>query len=159
MNTFRYVGLILVYSLLVGCQSYVNSTPRTIYEGNNAENYNRVFKTEPINGVEVINSVVIGYSFRVGVVTTDDWEFELIAPSDWVSSTIENFHLRTGGGNDFIKKEVQRRMEKAIRPWYVVSNLEEFDLYRDITSVGYVHMLVSKNISDDNRYHVYISKH
>ena len=71
-------SLILVFCIVMlsGCQRYAQNTPRIIHEGNNASNYQRVFDTSPPSDVTVINSIVISYSWRLGVVTTDDFEFE-----------------------------------------------------------------------------------
>jgi len=152
------MALLALCLFFIGCRSYANSTPREIFEGNNSANYERAFKEQMPEGVAVLNSVVIGYAFRPGVVTTDDWEFEIIASYDWVLRFADKFHLQQGK-DGFVQYEIQRRLESPIREWYAVDALDEYELFRDLTSVGYVHMMVSKNKTDGNNHHIYISKH
>jgi hypothetical protein len=65
--------------------------------------------------------------------------------------------LRKSGGK-FVQKEVGSRREHA-RPWYAPKPLDQYELYRDLTSVGYVHMLVQKETEPDGRQRVFVSKH
>lgn len=69
-----------VLVFLGGCRSYTQNTPREYFEGDNAANYQRVFGEFVPPDVTVVNSVVVGHAWRPGVVTTDDFAFELIAP-------------------------------------------------------------------------------
>lgn len=67
--------------LLGACsQAYVDSTPMQLHEGDGAANYQRVFDTPPPAEVRVLHSVVATYEFRLGVVSSADFEFELLAP-------------------------------------------------------------------------------
>lgn len=152
------MALLAFCLFFVGCRSYANSTPREIFEGNNSANYERVFKEQMPECVDVLNSVVIGYAFRPGVVTTDDWEFEIIATYDWVLRSAKRFHLQINE-DGFMQYEIQRRLESPIRKWYAVKALDEYELFRDLTSVGYVHMLVSKRKVRGSEHHIFISKH
>lgn len=142
---------------LTGCRAYVESTPRQVSEDDHPANYSRIFR-EPVPGdVTVVNSMVVTYSFRPGVVTTDDFEFELIAPQTWIRDAVERFYLRMDN-DEFTLKRVDARRARA-RPWYGPGALDRYDLYRDLTSVGYVHMLVRKDAEPDGRRRIFISKH
>jgi hypothetical protein len=136
----------------------VESVPRKILEGNNNENYKRIFKAQPSDEIVVLNSVVIDYAWRLGVVTTDDWEFELIAPTTWVSNASDRFYLQKDD-SDSVKSEINRVFQKPIRPWYAINDIDKYELYRDATSRGYVYMLVSKMPIENGKYHIFISKH
>ena len=98
------VGLIAIalLAVLAGCQQYANSTPATVLETDDAENYERVFRVAVPRDVDVIHSVVVTYAFRMGVVTTDDWAFEVLAPRGWVERQSAKWRLvrrrRRGGG-------------------------------------------------------------
>jgi hypothetical protein len=141
---------------LVACRSYTESTPRQFLEGDHAANYARVFGRDPPMGVTVLNSVVVAYSFRPGVVTTDDFEFELIVPRRW----IEDYAKQLSKGDDeFKRSQLGARKDRPIRPWYAPKALEQYELYRDYSSVGYLHMLVQKEPESDGRYRVFVSKH
>jgi hypothetical protein len=143
--------------VLAGCRSYVESTTSKVLEGDNPENYARVFREPVLTNVSIVNSVVITYSFRPGVVTTDDFEFELLVPREWIPKATKRFYLRKSDG-EFIERELDSRRKDA-RPWYAPKPLEQYDLYRDASSVGYVHMLVQKEGETDGRQRVFISKH
>lgn len=153
----RTLALLLLATTLVACRRYAESTPVTHLEGDHPANYQRVFDEPVPADVTVVNSIIAAYSFRPGVVTTDDFEFELLVPQPWVEVKAKRFYLRAGD-NEFIRKEIASRQEKA-RPWYGAQKLEQFELYRDITSVGYVHMLVRTEPEADGRRRVFISKH
>ncbi|MCI0748886.1 MAG: hypothetical protein L0Y58_26060 [Verrucomicrobia subdivision 3 bacterium] len=151
------LSLLMVAAVLAGCHSYVESTPRRLVEGDHSANYVRVFR-EPIpSEVTVVNSAVVTYSFRPGVVTTDDFEFELLVPRPWIQKTTKRFGLGKGDG-EFIQSELRSRREQA-HAWYAPKPLDQYKLYRDPTSVGYVHMLVQKEAESDGRLRVFISKH
>jgi hypothetical protein len=150
--------LLALTVVLSGCQSYTASTPRQVFEGNNPENYVRIFREPVPADVTIVHSVVITYSFRPGVVTTADYEFELLAPPDWIRKTAHASMLRQGNDHEFTRHELEARREKA-RPWYAPQPLDQYDLYRDRTSVGYMHMLVQKKAEPDGRHRVFISKH
>ena len=157
MNRTRTLTLLMLASLLVGCRSYVESTPTEFGEGNHVANYGRIFKTSIPSNVTVVNSAVVAYASRPGVVTTDDFEFELVAPGEWIEMISKRFYLQKGE-EEFLRSEISQRRERA-RPWYAPPPLEQYVLYRDTTSVGYVHMLVQKEAEADGRQRVFISKH
>ena len=154
---YRALSLLILAAALTGCRSYVESTPAKVLEGDNAGNYARVFREPLPADVTVVNSVVVTYSFRPGVVTTDDFEFELLVPRQWIQKSSKRFYLGKGDG-EFIERQLESRREQA-RPWYAPKPLDQYDLYRDATSVGYVHMLVEKEGEADGRQRVFISKH
>lgn len=149
--------LILSAAVLAGCRSYVESTPSKVLEGDDPANYVRVFREPLPADVTVVNSAIVTYSFRPGVVTTDDFEFELIVPREWIAKVTKRFYLGKSDGA-FIQRELDSRRKDA-RPWYAPNSLDQYDLYRDATSVGYVHMLVQKEGETDGRQKVFISKH
>lgn len=151
-----FLSLILA-SICLGCRSYVQSTPSKTWEGDHAKNYERIFR-EPIPAdVAVVNSVVVTYSYRPGVVTTADFEFELIVPPSWVEKATKRYYLHKNN-SEFIRDELGARRQRA-RTWYAPKPLDQYDLYRDATSVGYVHMLVQKEPEADGKRRVFISKH
>jgi hypothetical protein len=78
----RSTSAVVLCVLLAGCQAY------TFLEQDHHENYRRVFAADPPEEVEVLNSVVVDYSWRPLVVTTDDWEFELLAPRWWIEEQL-----------------------------------------------------------------------
>ena len=147
----------MVAAALAGCRSYVESTPSKVLEGDDPANYTRVFREPLPSDVTVVNSAVVTYAVRPGVVTTDDFEFELLVPRPWIQKATKRFYLGKSEG-EFIQKELGSRRKNA-RPWYAPKPLEQYDLYRDASSVGYVHMLVQKEGEVDGRQRVFISKH
>ena len=154
---YRTLFLLMLAAALAGCRSYVESTPSKLVEGDHLANYSRVFRELIPSDVTVINSAVITYSFRPGVVTTDDFEFELVVPSSWIQGTAKRFYMGKSD-RDFTQRELSARRERA-RPWYAPKSLDDYDLYRDASSVGYVHMLVEKTGEPDGRQRLFISKH
>lgn len=147
-------------AMIEGCRSYAESTPMEFLEGNNVENYERVFDFKVPDDVNVINSVVVAYPWRLGVVTTDDWEFEIIAPKLWIDDLITRMHLRKSDGDQVNSDCIQRRKQKPIRAWYAPNSISSYDLYYlYLTSIPYVHLLVEKKALNDGRYRLFISKH
>jgi len=136
---------------LAGCHTYTENTPREYFEGDNAANYQRIFKEAVPADVTVVNSVVVGYSWRLGVVTTDDFEIELIAPPSWINGWKKDLFLDTLG--------IAARKARPIRPWYAPKPLDAYRSYRDHTSVGYIHLLEETAPEPDGRIRVFLSKH
>ncbi|MBC8095060.1 MAG: hypothetical protein H7Y43_04540 [Akkermansiaceae bacterium] len=156
-NFVRLAALFIALIVGAGCRSYVDSTPAQLREGDHLANYRRIFR-EPIpSHVTVVNSAVVTYSFRPGVVATDDFEFELLASPAWIQKKIRRYFLDKGE-DDFIRDQLNRRRTQA-RRWYAPGPLDQYDLYRDGTSLGYVHMLVKREMESDGRRRVFISKH
>ena len=153
----RILSLMILAAVLAGCRSYVESTPSKVLEGDDQANYARVFREPVPADVTVVNSAVVTYAFRPGVVTTDDFEFELLVPPQWTQKVIKRFYLRKSAG-EFVQGEIDSRRKNA-RAWYAPKALDQYDLYRDATSVGYVHMLVQKEGESDGRQRVFVSKH
>jgi len=91
------------------------------------------------------------------VITTDDFEIELLVPRGWIGEKTKRFYLGKGE-SDFIQRELASRRKDA-RPWYAPKPLDQYDLYRDASSVGYVHMLVQKEAEADGRLRLFMSKH
>ena len=145
----------IVLAALPACRSYSNATPRTVHEGDHVANYQRIFDSTPqSDGVEVVHSVVITYTWRPGVVTSDDFEFEILAPATWADERIKKWNLKESSLFD-----IGRRKERPIRPWYAPKALADYRTYRDLSSVGYVHLLIDKEAEPDGRVRVFISKH
>lgn len=99
----------------------------------------------------MVNSVVVSYSTRPGVVTTDDFEFELIASPDQVRRWKKDLLPNT--------VDILRRQAHPIRPWYAPKPIEAYRSYRDRTSVGYLHLLEETAPEADGRIRVFLSKH
>jgi hypothetical protein len=148
--------LLILAATLTGCNSYVQSTPRQVLEGDDAANYARVFREPVPEDVAVVHSVVVAYSPRPGVVTTDDFEFELLVPRQWIEKATARFYLQEI--EDDAHRELEARRTDA-RPWYAPQPLNQYELYRDLSSIGYVHMLVQREQEPDGRQRVFISKH
>lgn len=153
----RALSLLMLAAVLVSCRPYVESTPSKLVEDDHAANYSRVFREAIPPDVTVVHSTVVTYSFRPGVVTTDDFEFELIVSRSWIQRSAKRFYLGKSD-SELIQRELGARRERA-RPWYAPKPLDHYDLYRDASSVGYVHMLVEKTGEADGRHRVFISKH
>ncbi len=151
MTRRTILGFVLAVGLFAGCHRYVESTPRQILEGDDRGNYRRVFGREPEPDVAVLNSVVVAYSWRPGVVTSDDFEFELLVPDTWITGWMKSLFPSTLG--------LDRRKENPIRSWYLPKPLSAYECYRDRSSVGYLHMLVDKSPEPDGRRRVFLSKH
>ena len=162
------VGVVAVATIAVamcGCQWYTNSTPRRYLESDDAANFERVFRVPPPVRVDVVRSVVIAYQWRPGVVTTDDWEFELVASQAWVNEQVKAMHLialdpAAAGENTALATNIRERQNHPIRPWYAPGSLSSYDAYYSgMTSIPYVHVLVDKRQQPDGRHVVYASKH
>ncbi len=153
-NTMRLWPLFALMITLSGCRSYTESTPRQYLEGDHASNYRRVFKEEVPRDVTVLNSVVVAYAWRPGVVTTDDFEFELLVPASWLASRQKSLRLQ-----EQFTADIEARKNRPMRSWYAPKPFTSYEPYRDLSSVGYVHMLVDKRVESDGRSHVFFSKH
>ena len=145
----RILMLAMLAAPLMGCQKDAQ------LEGDNAGNYRRVFGMSIPGDVDVVHSVVMTYPWRPFAVTTDDFEFELLAPRAWIVEHAKN--LRSGSEN-WIRKELGDRQSSRGRSWYAPKPIEAYELYRDMTSVGYVHMLVDEEMVN-GRCRVFYSKH
>ena len=153
------VGLIAIalLAVLAGCQQYANSTPATVLETDDAENYERVFRVAVPRDVDVVHSVVVTYAFRIGVVTTDDWAFEVLAPRSWVERQSAKWRL---GPAASARVAVEARQADPLRPWYAPKPVSAYDAFVvQATSVPYVHLLVDRSPLPDGRVRVFVSKH
>jgi len=146
--------LAILLVLFTGCRSYTESTPHEYIEGDNPSNYRRVFKEEKPKDVTVVNSVIVAYQWRPGVVTTDDFEFEMVVPNEWLERWKKQLALQ-----DSFVAGIQHRKDNPIRSWYAPKDLKNYEIYRDQSSVGYVHMLVDMVREPDGRFRVFFSKH
>ncbi|MCR9092724.1 MAG: hypothetical protein NXI30_00770 [bacterium] len=152
-------GLVALFLLAVlgGCQQYANSTPATVLESDDAANYQRIFREAVPPGVDVVHSVVVTYGFRIGIVTTDDWAFEIVAPRSWVERQKEKLRLGPAAGSI---GAVEARKAEPIRPWYAPRSLSNYDAFViTTTSVPYVHLLSERSAQSDGRVRVFVSKH
>ena len=147
----------LFFAVVSGCQQYANSTPATVLESDDAANYQRIFREALPADVEIVHSVVVTYGFRIGVVTTDDWAFEVLAPPSWVER--QKAKWRLGPAGDAIGAVAARRAD-PIRPWYAPRELAAYDPFVvQGTSVPYVHLLAERRSQRDGRVRVFLSKH
>ncbi len=153
-----YLFLLVWGQFCAGCASYTNSTPRQYLEGDDAGNYERILGAKPPENVTVVHSVVVTYAWRLFVVTTDDFEFELLVPKAWIEAQVKSHYLFSPGpgrsGDEF-----DRRKQHPIRDWYATKSIDHYVSYRDRTDVGYVHLLVEQTPEADGRWRVFISKH
>lgn len=159
----RYcVCFLFVLSLLFGVSGCGSVTP-VYHEGNNPQNYKDIFKETLPSDVEVVHSVYVTYSpsFRPGVITTPDWEVEVIAPESWITGKAKKLYLRKiEDVNDFPIRMIKDRVEQRGREWYVPKDISEYTCYYLYpTSIPYVHMLVDKTPVSNGRYRVFLSKH
>ena len=155
----RAIHFAMLCTCLTACRVYSDSTPRAYLESDHAGNYHRIFGSEPPAQVRIVNSVVINYSWRPGVVTTDDWEFELLAPRSWIGGTMEHFHLAKSRPTTTLSL-VGERKDHPIRAWYGPDPIESYEAYASYaTSIPYIHMLVSRQPENDARHRVFVSKH
>ena len=152
--TCRLLFVLLLAAALVGCAQDTDSIPaHPLYD--NAGNYQRVFGTPVPVDVSVVHSIVVSYEWRLNAVTTDDFEFELLVPTPWLAEASKRFGLHhvTAWARSFAARKADAL------PWYAPKPIEEYELYRDPTSAGYVHMLVDKDREADGRNRVFVSKH
>jgi hypothetical protein len=153
------VGLIAIalLAVLAGCQQYANSTPATVLESDDAANYERIFREAVPRDVDVVHSVVVTYAFRIGVVTTDDWAFEVLAPRSWVERQGAKWRL---GPAASALGAVEARQADPVRPWYAPKPLPAYEAFVvQATSLPYVHLLVERSPLPDGRVRVFMSKH
>jgi hypothetical protein len=148
----RLILLLAATVTLGACRSYDTSG---LGDRQHEANYARVFQERLPAEVTVLNSRVVSY--RPGTATADDYEFELLVPGAWVARTEKGLYLRKGEG-EYVQKELNVRRSPA-RAWYAPKPLDQYDLYRDRTGAGRVHMLVQKEPEADGRQRVFISKH
>lgn len=125
-NRHRLMIAVMACAISAGCRSYVETTPRRTLEGDDDANYSKVFGELRPADVTVINSVIVAYTTRPGVVTTDDFEFELLVPPGWMnrwgqnrgsssSSGIFALALRGGDLRDFTARKT-RQFGRGMRP-------------------------------------------
>jgi hypothetical protein len=55
--------------------------------------------------VEILISVVADYAWRPGVVTTDDWRIEILAPRPWIDQQIESMLSLSESQRDSVRGE------------------------------------------------------
>ncbi len=158
METISKVLLMALLTIIVGC----GDVRSVIHEESDQENYELIFKEPLPLGVEVVNSVLVTYSgFSFGVITTADWEIELIVPEKWIEDNIDKMYLnKLSGREDRVQSFIEERVKGRFRIWYVPKDISEYDCYyTGVTSIPYVHMLVDKMPVGDDKYRVFHSKH
>ncbi|MBL8803012.1 MAG: hypothetical protein JNN27_13500 [Planctomycetes bacterium] len=152
------VGLVVFVSR---CDQRAAETPREYLESDHAANFERIFDKPVPEDVSIVNSLVVAYEWRLGVVTTDDWEIELLAPRKWVEELREELHL-VPVARDWPEGpySVAGRKQDPFRPWYAPRPLEDYEPYwLQLTSIPYRHMLVQREPEPDGRLRVFVSKH
>ena len=108
------------------------------------------------------------------MVTTDDWEFEILAPRTWIDRRIQSLDLSPAGAppspSDLESatttiatapwRAIYQRKLHPIRDWYAPKPLDAYEAYDlGTTDVPYVHMLVESVAAVNGRRRVFISKH
>jgi hypothetical protein len=147
-------------TLFCGCRSHIEVVPGQFFEDDHVSNYRLVFELSPTEDIDVLNSVIVTYDWRLGLNGADDWAFELIVPPAWVERTARVFHLSRGEGQNLAITAINQRKEHPIRSWYAPKPINDYELYYlDLTSIPYIHMLVDDEPELDGRLHVFISKH
>ena len=145
---------------LAGCRSNVQPVSRHFLEGDDVANYRRIFELPPPDEVDVINSIVIAHDAAPGVMTRDDWAFELIAPTDWIHKTARHMHLARAEEATHALIAINDRKQQPLRPWYAPRPISEYQLYYfTLTRVPYIQMMVDARPEPDGRRKVFISKH
>lgn len=151
--------LLLCSTSFLGC----GPVSHIIHEGDNRLNYKSIFHENVPPDVEIANSLYVTYhpSFRPMVITTPDYEMELIVTKQWIKKSAKKLGLRKTETN--WEKQAQSFIEKRVkergREWYVPKDISEYESYMSPTSIPYVHMLVDKTPVENNRYRVFLSKH
>jgi hypothetical protein len=156
MRILLSILLLLCLLSLSGCGPVTSE----IHEGDNRLNYKSIFNEDVPSDVEVVNSLYVTYqpTFRLMVITTPDYEIELIATKQWIEKEAKQLWL--GRLDDFSTRlAIERRVKQRGREWYVPKDISEYESYIDASSVGYVQMLVDKTPVTDNHYRVFLSKH
>jgi hypothetical protein len=155
----RAMGVVCLFFVvaLMGCEQYTESQPTHVTEGADTWNYARVFDAEPAADVTIVHSMVMGSGWTTACMKCNCWEFELLAPCGWVADAQNHFCLRPLS-RDMYCGDVEHRAQHPIRDWYYPEPMSQYDMYRDLTSAGYVHMLVRNQPEQDGRYRVYISR-
>jgi len=152
----------LLIFILVSLSSCGPVNP-SIHEGDNRLNYRNIFHEDVPPDVNVVNSIYVTYHpfFRPGVVTTPDYEIELIATSQWIENKAKKFWLKKTeeSWKDQARRYIEQRVKDRGREWYAPKEISEYESYLDAASIPYVHMLVDKVPVDKNRYRVFLSKH
>lgn len=147
--------------LVAQCKQRAAETPREYLESDHAANFERIFDTPVPEDVSIVNSLVVAYEWRLGVVTTDDYEIELLAPREWIDEARKERHLvpvdRDLPEGPF---SVSGRKQDPLRAWYAPRPLEDYEAYwLRLTSIPYVHMLVQREPEPDGRSRLFVSKH
>ena len=95
------------------------------------------------------------------VITTSDYEIELIATKQWIEHKVKKLWLQKteASWEKQAQTYIERRIKERGREWYVPKDISEYEYYLDAASVPYVHMLVDKTPVGSDRYRVFLSKH
>ena len=158
----RGAGILVVCVgiFLPGCRSGVQPVSRDFLEGDDISNYRRIFELPPPEDVDVLNSIVIAHDSAPGVMTRDDWAFELIVPPEWIQKTARHLHLARAEEVNSAVTAINDRKQQPLRPWYAPRPISEYQLYYlTLTPVPYIQMMVDAQPEPDGRRHVFISKH
>ena len=124
--------------------------------------FRQVFEAQAPGDVEVVHSMLRTYRWRLGQVSTPDWQLELVAPREWVDRQIQAFHLAPTSDHPHCAEAILARQEKthARWTWYAPQAIERYETYcLTATSIPYVHLLIDKEPRPDGRLLVYLSKH
>ncbi len=148
--------LLLGLCVLVGCRGLHHEPSLFVSDGDHAANYRLIFDRELPRDMTIANSIVVSYEPQSSANFPDDFEFEFLAPLTRIRELERIFGLRVCS---YDSPCIEERLSSALRSWYTPEPRAEFVFYRDITSVGYVHMQVSRKRDADGNRRVFLSKH
>ncbi len=149
--------LLICFVSLCGC----GPVRPVFHEEDNRANYKSIFHEDVPADVEVVNSVYVTYhpSFRLMVVTTPDYEIELIASKQWIDKKAKKLWLNEASNEGMVRLLAEGRIKNRGREWFVPKDVSEYQIYIDRTSSMYAQMLVDKTAVGVDRYRVFLSKH
>jgi hypothetical protein len=151
------LGFLLVASTACGEDVEYHGTDTA----RNAANFQRAFDERPPADVDVVNSIFRQYRWRLGQVSTPDWDFEVVAPRAWLTRRTEELNL-SPGDSPICATSILERQVKTQRylPWYAPKPIESYESYcLTRTSIPYVHLLIDEELENDGRFRAFLSKH
>ena len=150
----HFLFIFMFAAALLGCSSYVGSTPVKGSAGDNVANYRSAFGSEIPPGLDVINSVATRHQYASslsGATFNYTYTFELIAPPEWIESKTK--HLQKADGS--LGDEINLHRRNAPK-WYAPKEPSRYNYYFDFTSASFIHMVAEKNPQPDGRYRVFL---
>ena len=152
----RAVAAAAIALVCVGCGQ------DRLLDDDHEETFRELFKASVPADVEVLHSMLRTYRWRLGQVSTPDWQLEVVAPRGWIDRQIQSFHLAPTSEAPHCAGAIVDRQERtqARWAWYAPKPIESYETYcLTATSIPYVHLLMDKEPRPDGRLLVYLSKH